>query len=94
MSIYLQIKNIPGDVISKGHESCIELNSFDAGVSRRVTVRPGHVSDRESGSPTMTNFIVTKAVDKASPYLFQASFHCAGINNGMRAFNCFEYLTV
>ena len=76
MAIYLQIKSIPGDVTSKGHESWIELNSFDAGVSRRVTVKPGHVSDRENGLPTMTDFIVTKLIDKASPYLFQAS--CTG----------------
>ena len=73
MSFYLQVKNINGSVTTKGHEQWIKLNSFDFDTQRNIFVKPGHVSDRECGIPNITDFIITKEVDKASPYLFEAS---------------------
>jgi type VI secretion system secreted protein Hcp len=76
MAIYLQIKSIPGNATSLGHENWIELNSFDAGVSRHIVVKPGRGTDREKGLASLTDFVITKTIDKSSPYLFQAS--CTG----------------
>jgi type VI secretion system secreted protein Hcp len=73
VSFYLKIKNIDGDVTSKGHEKSIRLKSMVFGVVRNLSVRPGHTSDREAGSPKIGDLVVTKIVDKSSPYLFEAS---------------------
>lgn len=73
MSFYLQAKNINGSVTTQGHEQWVELKSFDTGVSRNITVRSGHVTDRETGSPKIGDFVITKELDKSSPHFYEAS---------------------
>jgi type VI secretion system secreted protein Hcp len=68
-----QVKNIDGDVTSKGHEKWILLDSFDLGIARNVITKVGNVQDREHGIPKISDFIITKNLDKASPYLFEQS---------------------
>jgi type VI secretion system secreted protein Hcp len=80
MSFYLQIKNINGAVTTKGHENWISLKSFDFATLRHITVKPGHVTDREGGVPGVGEFVVRKFVDKSSPYLLEAG--CTSISLG------------
>jgi len=73
MAIYMQLSNIQGSVSTKGFEHMIELDSFDLGTSRNIKNKVGHQSDREYGVPNISDFIVSKMLDKSSPYLFEAS---------------------
>jgi len=80
MPYYAKIPNIEGSVSTKGYENQIELASIDAGISRNINTRPGHTTDREYSTPKLSEFVVTKVMDKSSPYLFEAS--CTGQSIG------------
>lgn len=80
MPYYAKISNIEGSVSTKGYENQIELASIDAGISRNINTRPGHTTDREYSTPKLSEFVVTKIMDKSSPYLFEAS--CTGQSIG------------
>lgn len=70
MSIYMQIQGIDGNVTAQGLEKCIEIESFDFSVKRRMNTQPGAVSDREGSKPSLSEVTVTKRVDNTSPLLF------------------------
>lgn len=80
MSFYVSIKNIAGSVTTKNHEQWIQADSFEFDLSRRISVRPGQVSDREHTTPSIGDVILTKQLDKSSPYLFEAG--CTGTSLG------------
>ncbi len=76
MAIYMKIDGIDGHVTAKGYEKWIELDSFQFGVNRSIATKPGNVSDRESTKPTISEIVVTKAMDKTSPNIFTEA--CVG----------------
>ena len=80
MSFYLKIDGIDGNVSSQGHTGWIGVNSLQHGVKRNLNVTPGKVADREGTTPQISELILTKKVDKASPRLFAAS--CSGGSQG------------
>jgi type VI secretion system secreted protein Hcp len=74
MAIYMNYTNITGDVNSAGHENWVELGSFQWGVGRGITAADaGSNSDREGSLPSVSEIVVTKTTDSASPNLFRAS---------------------
>lgn len=70
MSAYLKIDGIDGNVSAKGLEKTIELQSAAFSVKRNMNTKPGAVSDREGAKPMLSELVVTKKVDMASPHLF------------------------
>jgi type VI secretion system secreted protein Hcp len=62
-----------GGATAKGFEKFIELDTFDLGVSRKIDTKIGKVTDRDFGVPNIMDFIISKQLDKSSPYLFEAS---------------------
>ena len=70
--IYMQFAEIKGAVTTEGYKDWIELNSFQFGVSRGVSSGAGG-STRESSAPSISEIVVTKYFDVASPKLYQDS---------------------
>ncbi|HVC60411.1 MAG TPA: type VI secretion system tube protein Hcp [Acetobacteraceae bacterium] len=72
MAIYMKYGGtIKGSVTTDGFKDWIELGSFQWGVGRSVT-SPSKSSDtREGSEPSISEIVVTKRMDKASPKLWQ-----------------------
>jgi type VI secretion system secreted protein Hcp len=79
MPIYMNYTNIPGDATAEGHQKWIELNSFQWGVGRGISSPVGGSSDREASAPSVSEIVVTKATDVASPKLLDASLQGEGV---------------
>lgn len=73
MPIYMKYDGVSGDVTESGHEKWIELSSFQWGVGRGVTSPTGASADRESSAPSVSEIVVTKQSDAATPKLLQES---------------------
>ena len=78
MPIYMKYNNIPGDATAEGHEKWIELNSFQWGVGRGISSPTGASADRESSAPSISEIVVTKHTDVASPKLLDESLQGEG----------------
>ena len=70
--IYLNFPSISGDVVAKGFENQIQLDSFHWGVGRTIS-SPSGSGIREASAPSVSEITVTKLMDKASPLLLQNS---------------------
>src|SRR6516225_3103534 len=64
---------VPGDVTTQGFEKCIELNSFQWGVGRGIGSATSGQASRESSIPSISEIVVTKRMDSASPGLWTDS---------------------
>lgn len=67
--IFIKIGDIDGESIDDKHPKWIELQSFQWGVKREISLPPGEV-DRVVGAPSISELIITKTVDRSSPALF------------------------
>jgi type VI secretion system secreted protein Hcp len=70
MAIYLQVDGITGSVTTQGYENWSELNSFQWGVGRSIGTAASGSASRESSNPSISEIMVTKLADAASPDLF------------------------
>ena len=69
MPIYIKYGDIKGDVTAEGHKGAdgwVEINSFQFGVGRGIASPTGGSTDRESSAPSVSEIVVTKAMDKSS----------------------------
>lgn len=74
MPIYMQYGSIQGEVTTASYEKWIELNSFQWGVGRSVSMpMGGGVSKRESSDPMLSEITVTKDMDSTSTKFFAES---------------------
>ena len=73
MPVFMQYEGIDGDVTTKGHEKWIELQSFSWGASRHMTSASASAADREGSTPSVSEVVVTKVTDGATPNLFRTS---------------------
>lgn len=75
MAIYMNFNNKTpaGNVTAKGYEDWIEVDSFNFGVGRGVSMEAGAVANREATRPSISEVTVTKRIDAASGGLFKAS---------------------
>lgn len=75
MAIYMNFnKNAPkGNVTAKGYEDWIEVDSFNFGVGRGISMEAGAMANREASRPSISEVTVTKRIDAASGGLFKAS---------------------
>jgi len=71
--IFMSYDGIPGDVTSKGHENWIQLGTFEWGLGRGIANPGSSGADREADTPTVSEIIVTKETDSATPPLIRAS---------------------
>ena len=76
MAIYLKIDGIKGNVEAAGHEDWIECSSLQWGVGRGISAATGSAKDREASAPSISEVVVTKLMDQATPYLFTEA--CVG----------------
>ncbi|MCO1332920.1 type VI secretion system tube protein Hcp [Microbulbifer sp. OS29] len=75
MAIYMNFNNkaIKGNVTAKGYEDWIEVDSFNFGVGRGITMEAGAMSNREASRPSLSEVSFTKRIDAASGGLFKSS---------------------
>jgi type VI secretion system secreted protein Hcp len=71
MAIYMHHEAIEGNVTAKGYEKWIELSSFQFGSGRGISTPTGRAANREASAPSVSEVVVTKTMDKASPLLFE-----------------------
>lgn len=71
MAIYMKYGSIAGSVTTDGFKDWIQLNSFQWGVGRAVSVPHGAEDTREGSEPSVSEVVVTKRMEKASPKLWQ-----------------------
>jgi type VI secretion system secreted protein Hcp len=73
MPIFLKYDGINGDVTTTGHEKWIEVLSLQWGTGRGITNAGASGADREGSTPSVSEIVVTKDTDSASPNLLRAS---------------------
>lgn len=75
MAIYMNFNgNSPkGNVTAEGYADWIEVDNFNFGVGRAITMEAGAMSNREASRPSLSEVSVSKALDAASGGLFKAS---------------------
>jgi type VI secretion system secreted protein Hcp len=66
----MQYEGIDGDVTAAGYEKWIAIDSKQWGVGRAISSPTGGGADREASAPSISEIVVTKVQDVASPYLF------------------------
>ena len=71
MAIYLKYGSIAGSVTTDGFKDWIQVNSFQWGVGRGVTTPHGSDDTREGSEPSVSEVVVSKRMEKASPKLWQ-----------------------
>lgn len=71
MAIYLKYGSIAGSVTTDGFKDWIQLGSFQWGVGRGVSLPHGAEDTREGSEPSVSEIVVTKRMEKASPKLWQ-----------------------
>jgi type VI secretion system secreted protein Hcp len=76
MAIYVKIDGVEGDVTAAGHEGWINCDSMSWGVSRAIGNPTGSAKERESTAPMVQDVSLSKAMDSATPLLFQEA--CVG----------------
>jgi type VI secretion system secreted protein Hcp len=76
MAIYMQYETVDGEVTTSPYAKWIEINSFQLGVGRSISMPlGGGVSKRESSNPSVSEVTVTKDTDSTSPKFFEQSLH-------------------
>lgn len=72
MAIYVKFGDVEGGVTEDKHKGWIEVNSFQFGVARSVSSGAGGQT-RESTAPSISEIVVSKVNDIASPKLYEDS---------------------
>jgi type VI secretion system secreted protein Hcp len=73
MAIYMDYPGIKGSSAAAGYANSIVLNSFQFGAARNITMAHSTGAAREVSAPTVSQIMVTKSMDIASPKLFTES---------------------
>jgi len=71
VAIYMKFGDISGSVTTDGFKDWIQVGSFQWGVGRGVTSPHGSEDTREGSEPSVSEVVVTKRMEKASPKLWQ-----------------------
>ena len=76
MSIFMNYSGIKGESSDKGHKNWMDIENIQWGVNRRITTASSTQNDRESSNAEITDLVVTRHMDSATPNLFMES--CCG----------------
>ncbi len=71
MAIYLKFGNVKGNVTADGFAGQIAVTLINFGVSRKVSMEAGNLSNRESSKPTLSEIHITKLADNSVAALFK-----------------------
>jgi type VI secretion system secreted protein Hcp len=71
VDMFLEIKEVPGESMKKGHEGQIDIVSFSFGAVQHGSFSRGGAGGG-SGKAEFQDISIVKEVDKSSPKLFQA----------------------
>jgi type VI secretion system secreted protein Hcp len=73
MAIFLKYGSIKGETTQTTHKEWIEVNSLQFGVGRGISSGVGGGSKREASAPSVSEIVVTKTFDIASPLILKES---------------------
>ncbi|MGZ9708511.1 Hcp family type VI secretion system effector [Pseudomonas sp. GNP013] len=73
---YIKIEGIPGEALDDQHKDWIEITGYHFGTHQSTSATASSSGGASSGRTTVSDFSFTKALDKASCKLIEAS--CAG----------------
>ncbi len=75
MAIYMNYNALApaGNVTAQGFENWIEVDSFNFGIGRAITMEAGAMSNREATRPSLSEVTITKLLDASSGGLFKQS---------------------
>ena len=71
MAIYMKYASIDGAATTKGFDKWIVVDSFQYGVNRNINTPTRSSLNREASEVSISEIVITKQVDKASPKLWQ-----------------------
>lgn len=79
MAIYLKFGNLKGNATAEGYTGQIVLDTVDFGVSRKVSMETGNLTNRESSKPNWSQVSVSKKADNSiAALLREAAVGAAG----------------
>ena len=81
MPIFLNYDGIPGDVTTAGHEQWIQCASFEWGIGRGISNSSSRRPTARA-APSVSEIVVTKDTDSASPPLMRASLGLDPVGEG------------
>jgi len=73
MAIYLDYEGVKGNVTADGYKDMINLRYFKFGVSRKISMKPGEMTNRENSQPKLSVVHIEKFEDVATIALFKAA---------------------
>ena len=75
MAIYIDFnkKSTKGNVTAKGFENCIEIDNFNFGCGRSVSMEAGAMANRECSKPNLSEVSFSKRLDAASGGIFKTA---------------------
>lgn len=76
MSIFMNYQGIKGESSDKNHPEWMDIENIQWGVDRRITSSTSTQNDRESANAEISDLVVTRHMDSATPNLFIES--CCG----------------
>jgi len=68
-AIYMLIPGINGDATQNEHVNWIEIDSLQFSITRAISDSAG-TQNREASAPSVSEFTLTKEMDRASPLIF------------------------
>lgn len=77
MSVFMHYEGIRGESSDHNHTDWIDIRKLEWGVKRKITSATSTTDDRESSNPEITDLILLRKMDSATPALFLES--CCGI---------------
>lgn len=84
--MYMKMPGINGDVTEKNHTQWIKLSHLDFHVNRHLSADPGHIANRESTRPAISELTIEKSLDSASSLLFGEA--CTGKSKPQITIEC------
>jgi type VI secretion system secreted protein Hcp len=73
MAIYLKYDGIDGEATHEKHKNWIDVASLQFGTGRGISTPAGAAANREASQPSISEVVITKQLDGASPKLFTES---------------------
>lgn len=76
MSIFVNYEGITGESSDAGHKGWMDVHQISWGTEREITSSTSTQGDRESSNAVITDLIITRFMDSATPKVFIES--CCG----------------
>lgn len=70
MSIFMKCEGIAGESSDKRHQGWIDVDHIDWCVARRISANPGTRYNREVANAEITDLMLARRMDSATPLLF------------------------